>query len=142
MRRKRGMHDRTRHRPITLGACLVLAAILLIPLLRGHQPRLAAPSAALPAQQIAAGETPSGLSASDWQGLQRAVAAATYQIDRLAPDAGQPASGVAPTGAIYQAENQRQGWQTRFAASGVTVAPSAGQGWSWGLAPLSYGYGD
>ena len=82
------------------------------------------------AQPLEPGQTPAGLTAAEWAGIQAELAAAPYQAEP-ADDGG------------YGAANPAQGWRIGYEADGWTrLRPGerATAPWAWGLRLTGYGY--
>ena len=90
-----------------------------------------AQAAALPvSQQVAPGQVPQGVTASDWRAVQAQLAAQAYRFDAEA-DGG------------VRAANPAQGWRARFAPDGQVRVDGAhaGKRWQLGLRLAAIGHG-
>jgi hypothetical protein len=112
---------------------LALSAILCGALLLGslpHQPaQAAAPrTAAGQSQPIEPGQTPDGLSAAEWNGIQAQIAAGKYRA-------------YASAAGGFVSANPAHGWQIAYGADGVTrLTPRQAGDWQVGLQLTGYGY--
>ncbi len=105
---------------------------------------LSAPTAALPAGAEASLallasaspllETPDGLSSKDWRRIRTHIEQASYDVEPVPLSRGQLAT------ASFEANNRRHKMRTIFDAESLSVVPTDGKGWEWGLRLRTYGY--
>ena len=96
------------------------------------EPRELAPASAITGQSrsLEPGQTPDGLSDSDWESIQAQIDAAKYRA-YVTEDGG------------YVSSNPAHGWQIAYSADGRTgLMPRdrAATPWDWGLQLTGYGY--
>ena len=84
-------------------------------------------------EQAQIGQSPEGLTMTEWYNIQSIVKQAEYQYSWHAPEF-ETASGY------YWAPNNAQGWQTKFTIQGAQIESQRANDWSWGLDLMNYGY--
>lgn len=114
--------NRTRLVPTLLLTLALWLALATFALAQGP-----VPTTGTDTQQIEPGQTPAGLTAAEWDGIQAQLAADRYRP--RAADAGG-----------YLAANPAHGWRIGYNPDGATTLTGDGT-WDWGLRLTGYGYG-